>query len=150
MTKYTIRLAFLILVMGGGILIGALTAPGAWYAELNKPIFNPPNWLFAPVWTTLYLFIAMAGWRQFEQRAGKSLLSLWWVQLFLNFLWSPVFFALQMPWLALVVIAALAGAIVVFICRAWNRDRLSAVLFIPYLAWVSFATLLNGSIALLN
>ena len=150
MTKYTIRLAFLILVMGGGILIGALTAPGAWYAELNKPIFNPPNWLFAPVWTTLYLFIAMAGWRQFEQRAGKSLLSLWWVQLFLNFLWSPVFFALQMPWLALVVIAALAGAVVVFIRSAWNRDRLSAVLFIPYLAWVSFATLLNGSIALLN
>ena len=150
MTKYTIRLAFLILVMGGGILIGALTAPGAWYAELNKPIFNPPNWLFAPVWTTLYLFIAMAGWRQFEQRAGKSQLSLWWVQLFLNFLWSPVFFALQMPWLALVVIAALAGAIVVFIRSAWNRDRLSAVLFIPYLAWVSFATLLNGSIAVLN
>lgn len=150
MTKWTIRIAFLILVMGGGILIGTLTAPGAWYAALNKPVFNPPNWIFAPVWTTLYLLIAMAGWRQYEARDHGSLLPLWWAQLILNFLWSPAFFVLQLPWLALVVIAALWATIVLFIRSTWRWDRPSAVAFIPYLAWVSFATVLNLSIAVLN
>lgn len=150
MTKWTIRIAFMTLVMGGGILIGTLTAPGAWYAALNKPVFNPPNWIFAPVWTTLYVLIAMAGWRQFEARDHGSLLSLWWAQLILNFLWSPAFFVLQLPWLALVVIAALWGVIALFIRGTWTWDRLSAVAFIPYLAWVTFATLLNVSIAVLN
>ena len=150
MNKWTIRIAFLILVMGGGILIGTLTAPGAWYAALNKPVFNPPNWIFAPVWTTLYVLIAMTGWRQFEARDHGSLMSLWWAQLFLNFLWSPVFFVLQMPWVALVVIAALWGTIVLFIRGTWSWDHPSAVAFIAYLAWVSFATLLNLSIAVLN
>lgn len=150
MTKWTIRIAFLILVMGGGILIGTLTAPGAWYAALDKPVFNPPNWIFAPVWTTLYLLIAMAGWRQYEARDHGSLLPLWWAQLILNFLWSPAFFVLQLPWLALVVIAALWAIIVLFIRGTWRWDRPSAVAFIPYLAWVSFATVLNLSIAVLN
>jgi len=149
-TKWTLRIAFLIIVMGGGILIGTLTAPGAWYAALNKPAFNPPNWIFAPVWTTLYVLIAMAGWRQFEARDHVSQMSLWWAQLILNFLWSPAFFMLQMPWLALVVIGALWGTIVLFILGTWRRDRPSAVAFIPYLAWVSFATVLNVSIAVLN
>lgn len=150
MTKWTIRIAFLILVMGGGILTGTLTTPGAWYAALNKPVFNPPNWIFAPVWTTLYLLIAMAGWRQYEARDHGSLLPLWWAQLILNFLWSPAFFVLQLPWLALVVIAALWAIIVLFIRGTWRWDRPSAVAFIPYLAWVSFATVLNLSIAVLN
>ncbi|NKW92030.1 tryptophan-rich sensory protein [Rhodobacteraceae bacterium R_SAG9] len=136
--------------MGGGILIGTLTAPGAWYAALNKPVFNPPNWIFAPVWTTLYLLIAMAGWRQYEARDHGSLLPLWWAQLILNFLWSPAFFVLQLPWLALVVIVALWATIVLFIRGTWRWDRPSAVAFIPYLAWVSFATVLNLSIAVLN
>jgi tryptophan-rich sensory protein len=149
-TKWTLRIAFLILVLGGGILIGTLTAPGAWYAALNKPAFNPPNWIFAPVWTTLYVIIAMAGWRQFEARDHGSQMSLWWAQLILNFLWSPAFFMLQMPWLALVVIGALWGTIVLFILGTWRRDRTSSVAFIPYLAWVSFATVLNVSIAVLN
>lgn len=150
MTKWTIRIAFLTLVMGGGILIGTLTAPGAWYAALNKPVFNPPNWIFAPVWTTLYVLIAMAGWRQFEARDHGSLLPLWWAQLILNFLWSPAFFVLQLPWLALVVIASLWATIVLFIHGTWRWDRPSGVAFIPYLAWVSFATVLNLSIAVLN
>lgn len=150
MTKWTIRIAFLILVMGGGILIGTLTAPGAWYAALNKPVFNPPNWIFAPVWTALYVLIAMAGWRQFEARDHGSLLPLWWAQLILNFLWSPAFFVLQLPWLALVVIVALWATIVLFIRGTWRWDRRSAVAFVPYLAWASFATVLNLSIAVLN
>jgi tryptophan-rich sensory protein len=84
---------FLVLVMGGGVAIGFLTAPGEWYAGLAKPSFNPPNWLFGPVWTLLYLLIAVAGWRVFESDRGGWPMKLWWAQLALNFLWSPVFFA---------------------------------------------------------
>lgn len=148
MTKTTTRAAFLVLVAGGGLLIGALTAPGAWYAGLEKPHFNPPNWIFGPVWTVLYILIAMAGWRAYE--AGSQRLRLWWTQLGLNFLWSPVFFVLQQPWLAAVIIAALFGVIVAFIAQSWPKDRLSAWGFVPYLAWVGFATVLNLSIAILN
>lgn len=150
MTKWTIRFGFLCLVMGGGILIGTLTAPGAWYAALDKPFFNPPNWIFAPVWSLLYVLIAMVGWRQYEARHSGGLIELWWAQLALNFLWSPVFFVLQQPWFAFVVITALWGVTARFIQRSWANDRVSAWAFLPYLAWVSFAALLNLSIAILN
>src|SRR6185437_4556277 len=96
MPKADRRLAlipFLILVAGGGLAIGFLTAPGEWYAGLAKPSFNPPNWLFAPVWTLLYVLIAIAGWRIWRRDAGGWPTRLWWAQLVLNFLWSPIFFA---------------------------------------------------------
>ncbi|MGR3636401.1 MAG: TspO/MBR family protein [Shimia sp.] len=150
MTKWTIRIAFLVLAMGGGILIGTLTAPGDWYAALNKPVFNPPNWVFAPVWTTLYVLIAMAGWRQYETQDTRSLRNLWWCQLVLNFLWPPVFFLVQQPWLALVVILSLWAVIALFIRKAWSSDRVSALSFVPYFVWVSFASMLNLAIAALN
>ena len=147
---WLIRLGFLGLVMGGGILIGTLTAPGEWYAALNKPSFNPPNWIFAPVWTTLYVLIAMAGWRQYEADKTSRSMKLWLAQLGLNFLWSPAFFVLQMPWLAFVVISALLLVILLFLREVWTRDRIAAMAFLPYLAWVGFACALNLSIALLN
>jgi tryptophan-rich sensory protein len=139
-------LPFLIVVLGGGITIGVLTAPAEWYAALNKPPFNPPGWVFGPVWTVLYVMIAVVGWRLW--RLGNA--GLWAVQLELNFLWSPVFFAAQMPWAALVVILALLVVILLLIGRNWHRDRLSAWLLMPYAAWVGFATVLNASIAVLN
>ncbi len=150
MSNWLIRIAFLALMLGGGILIGTLTAPGEWYAQLSKPAFNPPNWIFGPVWTVLYVLIAMAGWRQFETERSSAAMKLWWAQLGLNFLWSPTFFVLQMPWFALVVIVALLAVIVMFIARVRNSDRVSALAFLPYFAWVAFATALNLSIAILN
>lgn len=150
MPPIAIRIAFLVLVMGGGILIGTVTAPGDWYAALNKPAFNPPNWIFAPVWTTLYVLIAWAGWRNWEADGSSGEMKLWWAQLALNFLWSPLFFAAQLPWAALVVILALLVVILRFITRCWTRDRLSALAFLPYAAWVGFASVLNLSLALLN
>jgi tryptophan-rich sensory protein len=141
---------FLLLVVGGGVAIGFLTAPGEWYAGLAKPPFNPPNWVFAPVWTVLYVLIAVAGWRTFERDRSSWPMKLWWAQLVLNFLWSPVFFAAHRIGLALLVILLLLAAILAFLVMSWRQSRVAAWLFAPYAAWVAFAAVLNGSIWLLN
>jgi len=141
---------FLILVVGGALAIGLLTAPGGWYAGLAKPSFNPPGWAFAPVWTVLHVLIAVAGWRVWRQDRRGWPMRLWWVQLALNFAWSPVFFFAHQVGLALVVILLLLGAILVFIAMCWRSDRFTSWLFSPYAAWVGFASLLNGSIFALN
>lgn len=150
MTKLLIRIGFLALVLSGGILIGTLTAPGAWYANLSKPVFNPPNWIFAPVWTVLYVLIAWVGWRQFELDKSSVAMKLWWAQMSLNFLWSPVFFVLNLPWLALFVILSLLIVIAAFIQQVRRSDRIAMLAFLPYLAWAAFASALNLSIAVLN
>ena len=137
--------ALAVMLIGGGI--GVLTLPGEWYATLNKPVFTPPNWLFGPVWTTLYAMIGVVGARKWL-RGGAA--GLWWGQMVLNFLWSPVFFGLQMPLPALGIIAAMWGLIALFIRCEWRSDRVSALLFVPYLAWVSLATALNAAIVVLN
>lgn len=141
---------FILLVVGGGLLIGFFTAPGPWYAALAKPSFNPPNWVFGPVWTVLYVMIAVAGWRIWERARSGSAMKLWWLQLILNFMWSPAFFAIQNVSLALAVILALLAAILGFIAAALKVDRLAALLFVPYAAWVAFASVLNASIWSLN
>lgn len=146
---------FVIPVVLAGWVIGWLNIPGPWYESLAKPAFNPPNWLFGPVWTVLYVIIGLVGWRVYERAADSgsgapSLRALWGLQLLLNYAWSPAFFGLENPGLALVVIALLLATIIVFILRALPQDKLSAGLFIPYLAWVSFAALLNFEIWRLN
>lgn len=150
MNRYLSLALFLLLVVGGGLAIGFFTAPGECYAGLAKPPFNPPNWLFGPVWTLLYVLIAIAGWLVWRHQSGSTAMRLWWVQLVLNFLWSPVFFAVQSIGGALLVIVALLATILAFIAAAWGEHRTSALLFLPYAAWVAFATVLNGSIWLLN
>lgn len=141
---------FLVITVGGGIAIGLATLPGEWYAQLDKPFFNPPNWIFSPVWTILYILIAFAGWRTFEHARSSVGMKLWFAQLVLNFLWSPAFFGAQRMGLALLVIVLLLIAIVAFIRERWDRDRIVAYSFVPYLAWVVFATLLNASLLILN
>lgn len=148
--KYRSLVVFLLLVLGGGLLIGYATLPGAWYASLVKPPFNPPNWVFGPVWSLLYILIAVAGWRTWRQQPGNGAMRVWAAQLVLNFLWSPTFFGAKIMGLALVVILFLLASILLFITRVWSRDRLSAWLFVPYAAWVAFATLLNASLFWLN
>jgi tryptophan-rich sensory protein len=140
----------LLLVVGGGLAIGFFTAPGEWYASLAKPAFNPPNWIFAPVWTLLYVLIAVAGWRIFERDRSGWPMKIWCVQLILNFLWSPVFFAAHRIGLALIVILLLLAAILAFLAAAWRQDSTAVWLFAPYAAWVAFASVLNGAIWLLN
>lgn len=91
MNRWLSLLGFLVLVIGGWLAIGYVTAPGEWYAGLVKPSFNPPGWIFGPVWTVLYVLIAVAGWRTFERDRRGWPMRLWWEQLALNLLWSPVF-----------------------------------------------------------
>jgi tryptophan-rich sensory protein len=141
---------FLVLVVGGGLVIGFMTAPGDWYAGLAKPSFNPPAWVFAPVWTVLYGLIAVAGWRTFARDRAGWPMKVWWVQLALNFLWSPVFFAAHRVDLALVDVVLLLAAIVAFIAVSWRQDRVAALMFAPYAAWVAFASVLNGAVWMLN
>lgn len=143
-------LFYLVLVVGGGIAIGIATAPGAWYAGLTKPPFNPPDWVFAPVWTILYVFIAIAGWRIWLRASGGWAMKLWAAQLALNFLWSPIFFSAHRIDIAFAVIILLLVAIAAVIVAAWRRHRLAALLFLPYAAWVAFASVLNGSLLYLN
>lgn len=147
---YRSLIGFLVLVFGGGLAIGFLTPPGDWHAALAKPAFNPPNWVFAPVWSLLYVMIAVAGWRTWRrERAGRAM-TLWWAQLALNFLWSPVFFGAHQIGAAFVVIVLLLAAILAFIAASWRPDRVAAWLFVPYALWVGYATLLNGAILALN
>jgi benzodiazapine receptor len=144
----------------GVATIGALATTPAiptWYAALNKPIFNPPDWVFAPVWTTLYGFMALAGWLVWrtvrtgpDSRNRLSGLVLFGIQLLLNALWTPLFFQLHQVLPALIVIVCLGVAIFLTTLQFWKIDRLAAGLMIPYLLWVSFATALNFEIYRLN
>ncbi len=143
-------LLFLALVLGGGLAIGFITAPGAWYSELTKPSFNPPNWIFAPVWTALYVLIAIGGWRVWQRARNGWSMKLWWAQLSLNFLWSPVFFSAHRVGLALGVILLLLVTILALIVTSRRLDGLASLLFVPYALWVAFASMLNASIFFLN
>lgn len=142
---------FLLLVIGGGMAIGYATRPDAWYAALAKPSFNPPNWVFGPVWTILYVLIAIAGGRTWQRLPRTATaMSLWALQMALNFAWSPAFFALHRVDIAFVIVLAMLAAIGAFIVVSMRHDRLSALLFAPYFVWVAFATTLNGAIWRLN
>lgn len=125
----------------------------SWYAELNKPSFNPPNWIFGPVWSTLYLMMAVAVWLIWKNQGWVNAphsLGIWCFQLLLNTTWSVIFFGLENPELAAVEIVVLWVSIFLTILAFWRHDRLAALLMVPYLMWVSFASVLNFSIAALN
>ncbi|OEJ69484.1 TspO/MBR family protein [Magnetovibrio blakemorei] len=140
-----------LVVSGIGGIITA-TSVGSWYLSLEKPPFNPPNWVFAPVWTTIYVFMAVAGWRVWRRNhvTRHRALMVFGVQLGLNLTWSFLFFGLQRIDLAMIEIFVLLIAIVTSTVLFWRIDRLAGTLFVPYVLWVSFATLLNGSLWVLN
>jgi tryptophan-rich sensory protein len=150
MRRYFALALFIALVLGGGTLIGFMTLPGEWYAGLAKPPFNPPNWIFAPAWTLLYIMVAVAGWRTWQREPHSAGMTVWFIQLALNFIWSPLFFGAHRIGAALFIVAALLAAILAFIVMRWRRDHVAVLLFAPYAAWVAFATLLNGSLWVLN
>ena len=150
MNRPIVYAIFIAAVLGLGLLIGYNNIPGEWYQSLAKPAFNPPNWVFAPVWSILYVMIGIAGARTFLDHRRTAAMRLWLAQMILNFLWSPLFFGMQDISSALIVILALVIAVAGFVVASWQRDRLSALVFLPYLAWVAFATALNSAILLMN
>ena len=129
---------------------GASFMPGEWYAALAKPALTPPNWVFPVAWTILYIAIALAGWLTWRAAGISPALVVWGSGLILNALWSYVMFGRHDILLALVDIAALWLAIAAFIALAWPIDRRASYLFLPYLAWVSFAAYLNFAVWQLN
>ncbi len=134
---------------GVGILGAVFTTPSisTWYTSLIQPVFTPPNWIFGPAWTILYLLMGMSLYRAVIKRASLK----WFViQLALNLLWSYLFFGIHEIGLALVEIIVLLGAIFATIIEFRKKDELAAKLLVPYAGWVAFATLLNLSYWLLN
>jgi len=124
-----------------------------WYADLEKPFFNPPNWVFGPVWSVLYLMMAVAVWLVWKNEGWVNAphsLGMWCFQLLLNTTWSVLFFGLENPVLAAVEITVLWISILITTIAFWRHDRLAATLMMPYLAWVSYAAALNYAIAALN
>ena len=134
-------------------LLAVWSPPGEWYASLKKPEWNPPSWIFGPVWTALYLAMATAAWlvwRRGGWRAQRKALVLYTVQLAINAAWSPLFFGLKMPALAFVEILLLLASVIVC-ARAFSKvERAAGLLFAPYIAWVAFAAFLNFTLWRLN
>lgn len=143
-------LVFIALIFLVGMTSAILSPPGAWYVGLNKPLFNPPDWIFPIAWTLLYIMIGMAGARIWLVGLMGLPLLFWILQLGLNGLWSYLFFGLQLPLAAFIEVIVLLAAIIGFIIVTQREERIASLLFVPYAAWVGFATLLNGAIVYLN
>lgn len=149
---FVVFLVLCLAVSGIGAAVTA-TSVGTWYQALQKPPFNPPDWVFAPVWTMLYVLMAIAGWRVWRRvrfKGGRKALTVFAVQLVLNLAWSVLFFGLQRIGFALLEIVILLLAIIANTILFWRIDRLAGALFVPYVLWVAFATVLNASLWLLN
>lgn len=133
--------------------IGSLFMPGDWYAQLKKPSWNPPAWVFGPVWTTLYTLMAIGAWLVWLRGgfAGqRGALVVFLVQLAFNAIWSPLFFGLRSPGLAFVDILFLWVALLLTIRLFWKTRPVAGALLLPYAAWVAFAAVLNYTIWQLN
>lgn len=148
-------MAFLALPLLIGVTASIATATGvsSWYMTLEKPFFNPPNWIFGPVWTVLYLLMGVSSYLVYRSPAGGQRqlgLDVYAVTLLLNFAWSFLFFYFESPGLAFMEILILWFFILAMIIFFYRARPLAGLLQIPYLAWVTFATILNGSIWWLN
>jgi tryptophan-rich sensory protein len=153
--KWLSFISFLILILVIELVGGYLTntSVDSWYLTLEKPSWNPPGWVFGPVWTVLYILIAISGWLVWIQpKSEKRTRALWiyGVQLFLNLIWTGFFFYLQSPLLGLLDIIALLAFIIWTMVAFWPLSRASSLLLIPYLLWTAYAVTLNFALWYLN
>lgn len=152
----TLKLILCLLIpMAIGSISGIATAAGikSWYLTLNKPFFNPPNYLFGPVWTLLYLLMGISIYLILQTPKTdmrKKAIIIFCVQLGLNFIWSFLFFKFQRVGIAFIEILLIWASILTMILTFYNLNKTAALLQIPYLLWVSFASILNGAIWWLN
>jgi benzodiazapine receptor len=141
-------------------LVGVLGTPftvaaiPTWYESLNKPFFSPPNWIFGPVWTLLYMFMGIAFYlvfiKGYKKQNIKTASNYFLAQLALNFIWTPIFFGLRSPLFGLIIIVAMWILIILTMKKFYPISKPAFYLLVPYLLWVTFATLLNGAILVLN
>jgi tryptophan-rich sensory protein len=155
MNKIIKLLTAIIICEGVGFLGTIFTIPSihGWYMTLQKAPFNPPPWVFGPIWTTLYFLMGVSIFLVLQKKLKKQrtfLLALFSAQLFLNFLWSVIFFGWHLPLPAFVEIIFLWISIALLIIDFWKFSKLAAILLIPYLCWVSIASILNFYVVLLN
>jgi benzodiazapine receptor len=156
MSKALKLIISILVCQGAGVIGSVFTSPAipTWYASLEKPSFNPPNWIFAPVWTLLFLLMGISLYliweRGLENKKVRTAIFIFSVQLALNIVWSVIFFGLQAPLYAFVEIIILWLAILITIISFYKISKLAAFLLLPYILWVSFASILNFSIMILN
>ena len=154
MTKNRIFSLLLILAitfivpMIGGYTTSTFKEP--WYSQIILPNFNPPSWVFAPVWSTLYFLMSLAIWKIWIKSYGKNLLKIYFIHLFFNSTWSIVFFGFHLIGLALLNLVIILTFIIILMKEYFVRDKVSFFLMTPYLVWSSYALILNSSIFLLN
>jgi translocator protein len=132
---------------------GLLTEIGPWYRALKKPSFQPPDWLFGPAWTLIFTLVAVSAalaWRDGTPEARGVLVALFLLNAVLNVAWSGLFFKLRRPDWALIEVAFLWASIALLIARTWPINTTASLLLVPYLLWVSFASILNWAIVRLN
>jgi translocator protein len=147
----SITLCFFVAFLGSAFTFSSIPT---WYAHLNKPFFNPPNWIFGPVWTILYFLMGISLYivwnKNIASKKKERPIKIFIIQLVLNLLWSLVFFGLHQPLLALINIVILWYSIFITIKYFYGISRMSAYLLYPYIVWVSFASILNFAVVILN
>jgi benzodiazapine receptor len=151
-----IKLLFLIIACEGVGFLGTIfTIPSiqGWYMTLQKAPFNPPSWVFGPAWTMLYFLMALSLFLVLQKKLKKQrnfLMILFSIQLALNFFWSVIFFGQHLPLVAFIEIIFLWISIALLIVDSWKYSKTAALLLVPYICWVSFASILNLFVILLN
>jgi benzodiazapine receptor len=151
MGKKYLRIIFFLFIVFFINGIGAIFSPDDWYFELNKPSWTPPPWIFGPVWTFIYVTIAIVGEKCWHLRQShKEIFNLWCAQLASNAIWSPLFFGLKSPVIALINILVLDLLVFYLIMKLYRLSNRYAYLLVPYFLWISFATILNAAISWLN
>jgi len=154
--KYLLPLLISILIALLAGFIGSLfttSSISTWYTFINKPLFSPPNWIFAPVWSFLYVLMGISAfliWQKRDNLKIKLAMIFYGIQLVLNTLWSIIFFGMHNPGLALLEILILWVFISITLIEFYRINKTAGLLFIPYLLWVSFASILNYAIWILN
>jgi translocator protein len=152
MKKWWVLAGLIGLCLGGGMLssLATMQSIAEWYPALNKPVWTPPNWMFAPVWTVLYIMMAVAAWLVWQAGNARTAMILFFGQLALNISWSLVFFGAQSVFFGMINVVLMWLAIAATIFAFARHSRPAAYLMVPYLGWVSIATALNAAILMMN
>jgi len=132
----------------GGFVTSSFKEP--WYSEIILPSFNPPSWVFGPVWTTLYIFMSVAAWSAWNKTSNKKILQIYFIHLFFNSIWSVIFFGFHQIFIALIDLGIILIFIIWLMRIYYQVNKISFLLMIPYLLWSSYALILNSTISYLN